>query len=176
MCHQVRTRIFHLLIKINMLHLCMLWELKLGEWNSNNPHGVCPYNDSTLYNLLAKVSNCKTLFWDKNDLDPIRLKEISSVNLDQRPSKNSAILTETNPQLLLGTFWLRQSLLSSGCTEYWGHVLLILSTSWYFLHLLTHNIYYTHLRTIFLTLIYTQQILHWMWLCVCIIAIANVIG
>ena len=79
-------------------------------------------------------------------------QRLSSVNLDQRPSENSAILTETNPQLLLGTFWLRQSLLSSGLTEYWGHVLLILSTSWYFLHLLTHEIY--------IILIYAQYFSH----------------
>ena len=66
--HWTVGQIFFLVFwhKINMLHLCMLWELKLDVWNSNNPHGVCPYNDSTPYNLLAKVSNCKTLFWDKN--------------------------------------------------------------------------------------------------------------
>ena len=80
-------------------------------------------------------------------------QRLSSVNLDQRPSENSAILTETNPQLLLGTFWLRQSLLSSGLTA-----LSIGATScWSYPQA---DISYTYLRTIYITLIYAQYFSH----------------
>ena len=80
-------------------------------------------------------------------------QRLSSVNLDQRPSENSAILTETNPQLLLGTFWLRQSLLSSGRTA-----LSIGATScWSYPQA---DISYTYLRTIYITLIYAQYFSH----------------
>ena len=98
-------------------------------------------------------------------------QRLSSVNLDQRPSENSAILTETNPQLLLGTFWLRQSLLSSddtalsiGATSCWSYPQADISYTYlrtkYILYSFTHNISHTHLHTTNFTLNVTVCLYH----------------